>query len=76
MSDQQEPTNTDHEGSKTNDFEEASKRPPPSLVREFVEFLGEEKKWWIAPILIVLGLLMLVAVLANSPAAPFIYSLF
>lgn len=47
-----------------------------SLASEFVDFLKENKKWWLAPILIsMLGLGMLV-MLGGSAAAPFIYTLF
>ena len=47
-----------------------------SLVGEFVEFLKDNKKWWLAPIVIsVLGLGLLV-LLGGSAAAPFIYTLF
>jgi hypothetical protein len=48
----------------------------PGLLRDFVRFLGENKKWWLIPILLVLGLLALFAALLSSPAAPFIYPLF
>jgi hypothetical protein len=48
-----------------------------AIIREFVTFLREEKKWWIAPIAVFLVLFGLVLVLAKSSAlAPFIYSLF
>jgi len=47
-----------------------------SLAGEFLEFLKENKKWWLAPIVIsMLGLGMLV-MLGGSAAAPFIYTLF
>ena len=46
------------------------------LVREVFDFLKDNKKWWLAPILIsVLGLGLLV-LLGGSAAAPFIYTLF
>ncbi len=48
----------------------------PSLVREFLMFLGQNKKWWLAPILIVLLLLGVLVFLSGSPAAVYIYSLF
>jgi len=52
--------------------------PPkdPSLLREFVEFMVAEKKWWLIPILLSLALVGLVTILASSPIAPFIYTLF
>ena len=58
------------------DFEQLAQQKPPSIVREFVQFLIHNKKWWLIPILIVFALLSLVAVTMNSPAAPFIYPFF
>jgi hypothetical protein len=47
-----------------------------SLAGEFTDFLKENKKWWLAPIVIaVLGLGLLV-LLGGTAAAPFIYTLF
>ena len=48
-----------------------------SVLGEFLDFLRQEKKYWLAPIAIVLILLGLLLVFAQSSAvAPFIYSLF
>jgi competence protein ComGC len=48
-----------------------------SVVREFWAFLRERKKYWLAPILIVLLLLsVLIVATAGSSLAPFIYALF
>ena len=48
------------------------------LVKEFWDFLKVRKKFWLAPILIVLVMLSALLILAaSSPvAAPFIYTLF
>ena len=48
------------------------------LVSELWAFLRVRKKWWLAPILIVLGMLSLLIVLTESSGvlAPFIYALF
>ena len=47
------------------------------VVREFLAFLGEQKKYWVAPIVIVLLLFALLLVFAQGSAvAPFIYTLF
>ena len=46
------------------------------LVREIWEFLRVTKKWWLLPIILVLGLLGLLVVLSGTAAAPFIYTLF
>ena len=48
-----------------------------SLVGEFWEFLRERKKWWLAPIVIVLGLFgALIVFTQGSAVAPFIYTIF
>jgi uncharacterized protein DUF5989 len=47
------------------------------VLREFVQFMKHEKKYWLAPIAVVLVLFGLLLVFAQSSAvAPFIYSLF
>lgn len=48
-----------------------------AIIKEFLEFLRTNKKWWIAPIvvfLLILGGLLIFA--KGSALAPFIYSLF
>jgi hypothetical protein len=49
-----------------------------SLLTELVGFLKENKKWWMIPIILVLGMIAgLLLLAATSPAvAPFIYTLF
>ena len=45
--------------------------------REFFEFLKERKKYWLLPILIILGLFGFIIVLGQgSPVATFIYTIF
>ena len=47
------------------------------VLREFLMFLKQEKKYWMAPIILVLLLFGLLLVFAQSSAvAPFIYTLF
>jgi drug/metabolite transporter superfamily protein YnfA len=47
------------------------------VLTEFVQFLREEKKYWLIPIVVVLVLFGLLLVFAQSSAvAPFIYTLF
>jgi hypothetical protein len=48
-----------------------------AIVKEFWDFLRVRKRWWLAPIivmLLLLGLLMFFA--QSSTVAPFIYTLF
>ena len=48
-----------------------------SILREFWSFLRVRKKYWLAPIVLVLVLLgALVVSVSGSPLAPFIYALF
>jgi uncharacterized protein DUF5989 len=48
-----------------------------SVLGEFVQFLKVEKKYWLAPIIVVFVLLGLLIVFSQSSAlAPFIYTLF
>ena len=54
----------------------AARRRDQSLLAEVFEFLAQNKKWWLMPIVLcVLGLGALV-MLGGSGAAPFIYTLF
>lgn len=48
-----------------------------TLLKEFWLFLKEEKKWWLAPMLIVMGGVGLIVGLAflHPALAPFIYPL-
>ena len=47
------------------------------IAKEFWAFLKARKRWWLAPIVILLILLGALLVFAGgSPIAPFIYSLF
>lgn len=49
----------------------------PQVLREFLMFLKQEKKYWLAPMVVVLILFGLLIVFAQSSAvAPFIYTLF
>ena len=48
-----------------------------SILREFWVFLRVRKKYWLAPIVLVLVLLSLLIVLTQGSAlAPFVYALF
>jgi hypothetical protein len=60
-----------------NEFERAAQEPiGDSVIAEIWLFLRHNKKWWLIPILFILGLFSLLALLAGSGAAPFIYTLF
>ncbi|MCU0958910.1 MAG: DUF5989 family protein [Pirellulaceae bacterium] len=55
---------------------EQAQQHQPGLLRELLEFLIHEKKWWLIPIVIVLLALGLLVVLGSTGAAPFIYTVF
>ncbi len=50
--------------------------PQPSLAAELFDFLKHNKKWWLTPILLMLGLFGILMALAATGAAPFIYTMF
>ena len=62
--------------SDDDDFQAQAAGKRSSLAREILDFLAENKKWWLAPIIISILLLGLLVILAGSAAAPFIYTLF
>ena len=48
-----------------------------SIILEFLDFLKTRKKWWLAPIVLIMLLMGLLIVLTEGSAvAPFIYTLF
>lgn len=46
------------------------------LFRDVLQFLLENKKWWLIPIVVVLVLMGALIVLGGTAAAPFVYTLF
>jgi hypothetical protein len=46
------------------------------LLRDLLGLLGQTKKWWLVPVLIVTVLMGLLILLSGTAAAPFIYTLF
>ncbi len=57
-------------------FAEEAERPSGGIVREFWDFLKQNKKWWLTPIIITLLLVGLLVLFGGGAAAPFIYTLF
>ncbi len=47
-----------------------------NILTEFWEFIRENKKFWLIPLIIILLLLGLLIILGSTGAAPFIYTLF
>jgi hypothetical protein len=61
---------------RNSEFEREADAPQQGIVREFIDFLLHNKKWWLTPIILVLLLVTVLIVLSGSAAAPFIYTLF
>ena len=57
-------------------LEEHAKSARTGLAAEFVAFLRDNKKWWLAPIIISVLALGALVLLGGTAAAPFIYTLF
>jgi hypothetical protein len=60
----------------TNEFLQQAGQKQPGLLREFWDFLRYNKAWWLTPIILVLLLVGVLAGLAATGAAPFIYAIF
>ena len=61
---------------KPNEFEQANQQEQASIVKEFVAFLRENKKFWMIPLLLALLAVGALLILGGTAAAPFIYTLF
>jgi hypothetical protein len=59
-----------------NAFESRAAEAPASAVSELLGFALNNKKWWLAPIIIALLGLGVLVMLGGTAAAPFIYTLF
>jgi len=58
------------------EFSSEAEAGQTGFLREFLDFLLQNKKWWLAPIVVLLLLFGLLVILAGTGAAPFIYTLF
>ena len=59
-----------------SEFSRQAEDQQPGFIREFTEFLLQNKKWWLAPIIILLLLFGVLVIVGGTGAAPFIYTLF
>lgn len=65
------------EDEKPTEFiDQAADRQGGGLISEFWDFLRDNKKWWLAPIIGSVLLLGALVLLGGTAAAPFIYTLF
>ena len=70
---------TENEDKQTDanedEFLQAAGGEDRGIVGEFVQFMAENKVWWLTPILVVFLLLGVLLVLGATGVAPFIYAL-
>jgi hypothetical protein len=59
-----------------NEFESAAREKHGNLLTEFLGFLGQNKKFWLLPLILVMLALAALLILSSTAAAPFIYTLF
>ena len=59
-----------------NEFVQAGQENDLSIIKEFYLWMKENKKWWILPIVLAIGIMGLLVTLGSTGAAPFIYTLF
>jgi hypothetical protein len=57
-------------------FAEQAQQQRSGLVAELVDFLKNNKKWWLTPIVLVLLIVGGLIMLSGTALAPFIYTLF
>lgn len=57
-------------------FERLAEGKRPGFFTELWDFLRHNKKWWLLPILILIGVFGLLVFLAGTGLAPFLYPLF
>lgn len=72
MADQDNPHNTD----SRDEFVQLAQGHSTGLLREYIDWLRYNKKWWLTPIVFFLVLLGAVVMLGGTAVAPFIYTLF
>ena len=59
-----------------NEFlKEAGSSKRPGLIADFLQFMREETKWWLTPILVVFALVAVLLLLASTGVAPWLYAL-
>ena len=61
---------------RAREFARHAEGAPPGVLRELVDLLRDNKKWWLTPIILVLVLVGALVMLGGTAVAPFIYTLF
>ncbi len=61
---------------RSEEFARQAEDASGGLLREYINFLRDSKKWWLTPIIVVLLLFGIIVALGGGAVAPFIYTLF
>jgi hypothetical protein len=62
-------------GKSADRFEQVAQQgSEPGFFREYWEFVKHHRKWWLVPVLLIMGALGLLIVLSSTAAAPFLYT--
>ncbi len=61
---------------EVDSFEAEAEKESVGIFRELYDFLRFNKKWWLAPIILVLIFLGVLMALSGTAAGPALYSLF
>jgi len=62
--------------SQKKEFLEQAEQKRGNIIREFLDFLRHNKKWWLLPIVLILLLMGLFILLSGTALAPFLYPIF
>ncbi len=69
-------TPTEDESAPHDDFAALAEGERQGVLSEFWAFLKHNKKWWLLPLLLVIGVLGVLVVMAGAGVGPFLYPLF
>jgi hypothetical protein len=63
-------------GEEPGEFARRAAERNSGLVRELIDLILTNKKWWLIPVIVALLLIGVIVLLGTTAAAPFIYPLF
>ena len=69
-------TPSERERGKSDELATLVEQKPRGVVGEFWGLLRHNRKWWLAPIIVVSLLVGVLLILFGTPVAPLIYTLF
>lgn len=69
-------SNDHQDPSSPDDFARQADQPEVGFLRQLIDFLAHNKKWWLAPIILMLLAIGLLVTMSGTALAPFLYTLF